>query len=68
LMSQNVIVESRPKPDPMLVIPFDKTMSMRLLSPDLITIITVQFLNGQSYKYSIDPRATIYALKWTVFK
>ena len=82
VMSKNVIVESRPEPDPTIVVPLDKTMDIELqpLAHDTNdelasgegissnTVITVQFLNGQSYRFSVDPRATVYALKWSIFK
>ena len=81
VMSKNVIVESRPEPDPTIVVPLDKTMDIELqpLAHDTNdelasgegissnTVISVQFLNGQSYRFSVDPRATVYALKWSIF-
>ena len=83
VMSKNVIVESRPEPDPTIVVPLEKTMDIELqplaasktsdeaTSGDKTSsniVITVQFLNGQSYRFSVDPRATVYALKWSIFK
>ena len=83
VMSKNVIVESRPEPDPTIVVPLEKTMNIELQplaaskTSDEATsgdetssniVITVQFLNGQSYRFSVDPRATVYALKWAIFK
>ena len=83
VMSKNVIVESRPEPDPTIVVPLEKTMNIELqplaasktndepASGDKTSsniVITVQFLNGQSYRFSVDPRATVYALKWSIFK
>ena len=82
VMSKNVIVETRPEPDPTIVIPLERTMDIELqplahdTSDEPTTgegtssnmVITVQFLNGQFYKYSVDPRATVYALKWSIFK
>uniref|UniRef100_A0A1X7TQ59 Ubiquitin-like domain-containing protein n=1 Tax=Amphimedon queenslandica TaxID=400682 RepID=A0A1X7TQ59_AMPQE len=82
VMSQNVIVETRPEPDPTIVVPLEKTMDIELqpLAHDTSDeptsgggtssnmVITVQFLNGQFYKFSVDHRATVYALKWSIFK
>ncbi|XP_019858596.1 PREDICTED: uncharacterized protein LOC109586819 [Amphimedon queenslandica] len=83
VMSQNVIVETRPEPDPTIVVPLERTMNIELqpLAANKTSeeetssegtssnvIITVQFLNGQSHKFSVDPRATVYALKWSIFK
>ena len=83
VMSKNVIVESRPEPDLTIVVPLEKTMNIELQplaaskTSDEATsgdetssniVITFQFLNGQSYKFSVDPRATVYALKWSIFK
>uniref|UniRef100_A0A1X7SN25 Ubiquitin-like domain-containing protein n=1 Tax=Amphimedon queenslandica TaxID=400682 RepID=A0A1X7SN25_AMPQE len=67
VMSQNVIVETRPEPDPGLVIPINEASSTATPEKNSITI-TVQFLNGQSHKFSVDPRATVYGLKWSIFK
>ncbi|XP_003390069.1 PREDICTED: uncharacterized protein LOC100639670 [Amphimedon queenslandica] len=66
-MSQNVIVETRPEPDPGLVTPINEASSTATAEKNFITI-TVQFLNGQSHKFSVDPRATVYGLKWSIFK
>ena len=81
LLSQNVIVESRPEPEPGLVVPFEETeldaeaitgqtsrRSLLIAIPVEKFIMTAQFLNGQSYRFSVDPRATVYALKWSIFK
>ena len=82
VMSKNVIVESRPEPDPTIVVPLEKTMDIELqplahdTNDELASgegissniVISVQFLNGQFYKFSVDPRATVYALKWSIFK
>ncbi|XP_003388148.1 PREDICTED: uncharacterized protein LOC100639321 [Amphimedon queenslandica] len=83
VMSKNVIVESRPEPDSTIVVPLEKTMNIELQplaankTSDEETfseqtssniIITVKFLNGQAYRFSVDPRATVYALKWAIFK
>uniref|UniRef100_A0A1X7TA57 Ubiquitin-like domain-containing protein n=1 Tax=Amphimedon queenslandica TaxID=400682 RepID=A0A1X7TA57_AMPQE len=67
VMSQNVIVETRPEPDPGLAIPINEASSTATPEKNFITI-TVQFLNGQFYKFSVDPRATVYGLKWSIFK
>ncbi|XP_003391726.1 PREDICTED: uncharacterized protein LOC100640900 [Amphimedon queenslandica] len=81
LLSKNVIVESRPEPEPGLVEPFEETeldweeiknqtsrRSRLIATPTEKFIMTVKFLNGQSYKFQVDPRATVYALKWSIFK
>ena len=82
ILSQNVIVESRPEPEPGLVEPFEETeldaeavtnqtmrLSLLIATPMEKPIITVRFLNGQPYRFQIDPKAaTVYALKWSIFK
>uniref|UniRef100_A0A1X7TNL7 Ubiquitin-like domain-containing protein n=2 Tax=Amphimedon queenslandica TaxID=400682 RepID=A0A1X7TNL7_AMPQE len=83
VMSQNVIVETKPEPDPTIVVPLEKTMDIELqpLAHDTSDepasgggassniVITVQFLNDQSYKFSVNPsKATVYGLKWSIFK
>ena len=81
LLSQNVIVESRPEPEPGLVVPFEDTeldaeavtgqtlrLSRLIATPVEKFIMTIRFLNGLPYRFSVDPRATVYALKWAIFK
>ena len=81
LLSKNVIVETRPEPEPGLVVPFEETeldaeavtgrtsrRSLLIATPTEKFIMTIRFLNGQSYRFSVDPRATVYALKWSIFK
>uniref|UniRef100_A0A1X7UFE2 Ubiquitin-like domain-containing protein n=1 Tax=Amphimedon queenslandica TaxID=400682 RepID=A0A1X7UFE2_AMPQE len=81
LLSQNVIVESRPEPESGLVEPFEEIeldaeavtsrtlrLSRLIATPVENMIMTVRFLNGQPYRFSVDPRATVYALKWAIFK
>ncbi|XP_003390072.1 PREDICTED: uncharacterized protein LOC100640051 [Amphimedon queenslandica] len=73
ILSKNVIVESRPEPDPGIVVEqvycaICRSAPCRTDQGRPDTIITVQFLNGQSHKFSVDPRATVYGLKWSIFK
>ncbi|XP_003390909.1 PREDICTED: uncharacterized protein LOC100639001 [Amphimedon queenslandica] len=81
ILSKNVIVESRPEPEPGLVEPFEVTeldaeavtnqtmrLSLLIATPTEKFTITVRFLNGQPYRFRIDPRATVYGLKWSIFK
>ena len=76
ILSKNVIVKSRPVPDPGLVVEqvfctichSAPCRVERMFQDTPNIVISVQFLNGQSYRFSVDPRATVYALKWAIFK
>uniref|UniRef100_A0A1X7TP08 Uncharacterized protein n=1 Tax=Amphimedon queenslandica TaxID=400682 RepID=A0A1X7TP08_AMPQE len=67
ILHKNLIVESRPEPNPGLVTQIDELSSTATPKKNFTTI-TVRLLNGQSHKFSVDPRATVYGLKWSIFK
>uniref|UniRef100_A0A1X7UEZ9 Ubiquitin-like domain-containing protein n=1 Tax=Amphimedon queenslandica TaxID=400682 RepID=A0A1X7UEZ9_AMPQE len=73
--------KSRPEPKVGLVDPFEETeldaeavrgrtlrLSRLIATPAENMIMTVKFLNGQTYRFQVNPRATVYALKWAIFE
>ena len=72
ILCKNVLIQWRPEPDPKMVLQFDETrdkISKQDSGASLTqnTLVTIQFLNSEKHKFEVDPRATVYALKWAIF-